>query len=100
MPAGPDDYYKDAGTKILDFFAGFFGVCLLIGGGVAAVAYNKLPGSWTPGLIFAGAVLAVAAIALFFVAGRRYIALGMIAVLIVPALVLGACALFLLGSRH
>jgi hypothetical protein len=86
------DYYTNPGKKIGDFFLGLFGALLvvIVAGAIAAAA----PGSGSIMISLIGnAILLLAGIVHFFRRGRRFIAIGMISILTIPVLLLGACAI-------
>jgi hypothetical protein len=84
------DYYTNPGKKIGDFFLGLFGALLVAV--VAGAIGGAAPSALTISLI-GNAILLLAAIVHFFRRGRRFIAIGMISILTIPVLLLGACAI-------
>jgi hypothetical protein len=93
-----EDYYRDQGKKVGDFCLGFFGACLVLIVAVAIAASAAGGNSWAVSLV-GNLVLLIAGIVHFFRRGRRYIAIGMMSVVLVPALLAGTCAIIFLGSR-
>lgn len=94
-PPGRIDYYAGAGGKVADFCLGFFGV------GVAAIVIAFLAGMAGPlGIVvgFAYQIAYIWGIAWGFKSGRRFVAIGMLATLLVPLIVIGACFVFLAGA--
>lgn len=94
------DYYTNRGAKIADFCLGFFGLCLLaILGGVIGGTMNPGSQSMWVGILAGFLIITLGGILYFLqVKRRRYVAIGMISVIAVPALLAGTCALFFLGG--
>jgi hypothetical protein len=97
-------YYITTRRKIADFFLGFFGfavlswVCQLL----SLYLFNKLVVYVLPNWItyaYSGLVISVilSLIIYFFKIGRKYIAIGIISLYLLPLLVVGGC-LLLLGN--
>ena len=78
--------YENRSAKVLDFVIGFLGAIVLV---VAAGAATGMMQN-VAGLVIGG-VLALIAVIAAFVIRRHYIAIGLLTVLVLPLLVLGAC---------
>ena len=89
-----NDYYLEPGKKIGDFFLGFFGALMVVV--IAGVIGAAAPGSAAISVI-GNLVLLIAGIVHFFRRGRRFIAIGMISIIIIPVLLFGACAILMTG---
>ena len=82
---GKKDYYTHTGRKIFDFILGFIFAPIIP---VVIMINSRSSTSWVFPLI-----LMIAGIIVSFIFGRRFLAIGMISILAVPLLVLGACLL-------
>jgi hypothetical protein len=84
-------YYDDnKGKKIRDIVFGFFGglfVCIIIGGIFAQSGAAGAVAIWLSVIAY------ITAIIIFLSKGRKYIAIGLILLAIVPLIVLGGCLL-------
>jgi heme/copper-type cytochrome/quinol oxidase subunit 4 len=96
-----DAYYTNSGKKVGDFCLGFFGawgltMVLTI---IPYWIYSIFSSSFAvfPILLF-GFALAVIGIVLSFTKGRRYIGIGIIASVLLPLLLVGACLIIFAGS--
>ena len=89
------DYYTNRAAKIGDFCLGFFGLGLLAFLGVAIAGAS--PGVWG-GILVCFLILATGGVVFCFRQRRRYIAIGMISAIVVPALLVGTCSIFFFGS--
>ena len=92
------DYYTNRATKIGDFCLGFFGLCLLAFVAVAVESANPGAAGWWGGILTVFVIVATVGAGGFLCRGRRYIAIGMISAVVVPALLVGTCSIFFLGS--
>ena len=92
------DYYVNRATKIGDFCLGFFGLCLLAFVAVAIGSANPSAAGWWGGILTVFVIVAIGGAGSFFCRGRRYIAIGMISAIVVPALLVGTCSIFIFGS--
>ena len=92
------DYYTNRASKIGDFCLGFFGLCLLAIVAVAIGSANPAAAGWWAGVLTVFLIVAMGGTACFFRNGRRYIAIGMISAVVVPALLVGTCSIFIFGA--
>jgi hypothetical protein len=98
------DYYTDRASKVGDFCLGFFGVGLaLVGVAVVvvpiAMSLASRHGEYVGGISsIVGFVLFLVGIVEAFRKGRRYIAIGMLSLILVPVLLVGTCALVIMGA--
>lgn len=86
-----DDHYTKTSQKVGDFFLGFLGSLIL------PFAYSLM--SFIPIWVyfFVSVAILVASCVLFFKIGRRFIAVGIISMGLIPALIFGSCLLLLSG---
>lgn len=87
------DYYTTTGKKVGDFILGFFGIVILNLIFGTALSFANL--GWANLLI--SIVVFVFLLVLFFKIGRRFIAIGIISIALIPILIFGSC-LLLLGA--
>lgn len=95
------DYYVSSGRKAGDFLVGFFGVIIL------SILYTVIANFlssffstsvWiTIGFLFS-IISYILLTVLFFKIGRRFIAIGIISIALVPLLLFGSCMVILMGS--
>jgi len=86
------DHYAKTSQKVGDFFLGFLGALIL------PFAYSLI--SFIPVFAFfiISVIILVALCILFFKVDRRFIAIGIISISLIPVLVFGSCLLLLGGS--
>lgn len=86
------DHYAKTSQKVGDFFLGFLGSLIL------PFAYSLI--SYVPIWVyfFASVAILVALCILFFKIDRRFIAIGIISISLIPILVFGSCLLLLGGG--
>jgi hypothetical protein len=103
LPAEPR-YYKNTASKVTDFLMGFLGYPMIMF--FAQMAFGpEIPmrGSSLAGV---GTALVSLALTVFFVVfaykrGRKFIAIGILSLVIVPLIAFGSCLLVILAvSRH
>lgn len=87
------DYYTTTGKKVGDFILGFFGIIILNSIFATVLSFASL--GWTSLLI--PIVVFAFSLVLFFKIGRRFIAIGIISIALIPILLFGSC-LLLLGA--
>lgn len=87
------DYYTTSKKKVIDFILGFFGVIIINAIILTASLYAKI---FQTGFLFS-IVISIIAVVLFFKNGRRFIAVGMISISLLPLLVFGSCV-FVAGA--
>jgi hypothetical protein len=95
------DYYITTGRKVGDFLLGFFGVAVLsfIYTFVSSFVYSLLSSQtfsiaiWAN--FFVSVIILVLLAVLFFKIGRRFIAIGVISISLLPILIFGSCILLL-----
>ena len=90
----PESPKPSAGSKVLDFCIGFFGYLVLIGlmlGFVSGVSNGDAIWVAIALLVVGGIVVGWLAVA----RDRKYIAMGMATLVVIPLLVLGTCAIML-----
>lgn len=91
------DYYISTGRKVTDFLMGFFGAILLsvvYTTFISTFAYSlfsSATSAWA-NLIISIVVMVLLSV-LFFKIGRRFIAVGIIAISLLPILIFGSCLL-------
>lgn len=92
-----ENYYTSTGKKVGDFFLGFFGVLILnfILAFIFGFLFIFANLYWMN--LFISIAISLALIFLFFKKNRRFIAIGIIAMMLIPILVFGSC-LVLLGG--
>jgi hypothetical protein len=99
-----DDYYTNGRRRVFDFLIGFFGPGLI--GYVLYALYMLLLSPSYPSYasnqfqvwaFIVAAILYLIVMIVPFKLGRRYIAVGAIAAVVVPLLIFGACLLVLAG---
>ncbi len=97
-------YYKDTGSKVTDFLVGFLGYPIIML--LAQMAFGPdipMRGSSLAGL---GTAIVSLAFTVFFVVfaykrGRKFIAIGILSLLIVPLIAAGSCLLIVMAvSGH
>ena len=90
----PNNYYK-SGSKSIDFIIGFLGIIILLFALATsgAIFFNGITGL----LILLLVMLFL--IVLFFKIGRKFIAIGIISVLIVGLLLFGSCLMMLSNAN-
>jgi hypothetical protein len=91
------DYYTTTGKKVGDFILGFFGIIILnfIFGAVLYPLFSLANSGWAN--LFISIVALVLFSVLFFKIGRRFIAVGIISMALIPILIFGSCLLLLGG---
>lgn len=94
------DYYTTVGRRILDFLGGFFGSYVLAV--LASLFINIMASVDRSGVgvivwLVLFFVLLIALIVASFMKGRRYLAIGIIAAILIPLIVFGACLLIFAG---
>ena len=91
------NHYTSTGNKIIDFLLGFFGTIFLYYLTTISNFWSVSPNSLMA--LFIPIIILVLLSILFFKIGRKFIAVGIIAVSIIPVLLFGSC-LLLLASYH
>ena len=92
-------YYKDTGSKVTDFLVGFFGYPIIIL--LAQLAFGPRvpmwggPGTWVAAVL--SLVLPIVFIIFAYTRGRKFIAIGILSLLIVPLIVAGSCLLIVMA---
>lgn len=98
------NYYTTTGKKVGDFALGFLGtgfVASFVSTFISSLLFfpatlkNSLFSSTIPILISIAVILSL--IILSFKVGRKFIAIGIISLLLIPLLILGSCSLLLFG---
>jgi hypothetical protein len=102
VPAEPG-YYKDTGSKVTDFLVGFLGYPIIIL--LAQLAFGPRVPMWggTETLVTAviSLVLTIVFVVFAYKRGRKFIAIGIISLLIIPLIAAGSCLLiFLAIAKH
>jgi len=82
----PGDYYKNKKDKILDFCLGFFGFLLL-----SWLLYYVNTYTQNSIILFLSIAIAMAAVVFVYSIKRRFIALGIAAVFLLPFVFVGGC---------
>ncbi|MDD5031657.1 MAG: hypothetical protein PHR36_01270 [Patescibacteria group bacterium] len=91
------NYYTTTGKKVGDFILGFFGI-IILNSILWVVLYPLLSSrNWGFVNLFIYLIILILLMVLFFKIDRRFIAIGIISVALIPILVFGSC-LFLLGG--
>lgn len=86
------NYYTASRMKVADFCLGFFGVLLVL---VVLFSLPSLP--WLGGsdmISIISIVVMLFCIVQAFRKGRKFIAIGIISIILIPILVLGSCLVF------
>lgn len=98
VPADPG-YYKDTGSKVTDFLVGFLGYPILtLMAQLAMSAWLPKQANaayWLTGLILT--ILTIIFIIFAYRLGRKFIAIGILSLLIVPLIAAGSCLLIVLA---
>lgn len=95
------DYYTSIWKKTGDFLLGFLGVIILFFLCTTAINlasplfYSAISDRVISGVILFLIVVILSLLIIFFKIGRRFIALGMMSVLLIPFFVFGSCLLLL-----
>ncbi len=95
--SAPAGYYKDRGTKIKDFFIGFLGYPALM---TVLPALSALRGD--SGAVLGGlytVLVSVGFLVYSYQTGRKYIAIGLLSLIIVPLLIMGSCLLIMVAVK-
>ncbi len=101
VPAAPG-YYKTTRSKVTDFLAGFLGCPIVILLALFTVT-SILPGDY--GTLMGWVTLAVLTVLTIFLTvgaykrGRKFIAIGIISLIIVPLIAAGSCLLIITALR-
>jgi hypothetical protein len=102
VPADPG-YYKDTGSKVTDFLFGFFGYPIIMS--LAQLAFGPRRPMWSGIQTWVTAVISLVLTITFVVfaykRGRKFLAIGIISVLIIPLIAAGSCLLiFMAIAKH
>ncbi len=85
-------YYDTKGKKVSDTFIGFFGglfAYLVIGGIFSTIRYSGI----SIAVILLSVVAYIVAVIGFITRGRKFIAIGLILLVVIPLIVFGGCLL-------
>ena len=93
-------YYKDTGSKVTDFFIGFLGypIASLL---VQLLMGARFPGmrgtatDWIASVLSLG--LAIFCVVYAYKRGRKFIAIGILSLMIVPLIAFGGCMLVIMA---
>lgn len=96
-------YYKDTGSKVTDFLVGFLGYPIIVL--LARFALTpRLPReyagviAWVMGVVMM--VLTIFLVVFAYKRGRKFIAIGILSLLIVPLIAAGSCLLIVMAVSH
>lgn len=94
-------YYKDTSSKVTDFLVGFLGypIVTLLAQLAFAPSARGLGGTDSVVMAVISLVLTVAFVIFAYKRGRKFIAIGIISLLIVPVIAAGSCLLMLMAMR-
>ena len=97
------NYYGSTRMKVSDFLLGLFVPVLLLLTAAAGDSLLSNTDAWTRNvvantLLVGGGLAFLAGVVYSFRVGRRYFAIGMLSIIVVPALIAGTCAVFVEGA--
>jgi hypothetical protein len=94
-------YYTRTRRKVGDFFLGFFGSMVLSLLLVVLSAFlSSLSADYSLVSSLFSLALSVFLIVFFFRKGRRFIAIGMISMILLPLLAFGSCLVLIMGTGN
>lgn len=92
-----DYYYTTTGKRVGDFMLGFFGYIII--NLILVFVFLPLLAGFYWGYSFFPIVINALLLVLFFKIGRRFIAIGIISVILISILIFGSCVLTLSQYR-
>ena len=96
-------YYKDTGSKVADFLVGFLGYPIIVllaqltmGDRLTFMRANEM--GWLTSVLLLG--LTIVFVVFAYKRGRKFIAIGILSLLIVPLIAAGSCLLIVMAVSH